>query len=52
MGDALVADFGTLLEREPGPSTWSCVSNLPYNVAVPVVMRLLEDAPRRSNASS
>jgi len=27
----------------PGPVT--CVSNLPYNVAVPVVMRLLEDVP-------
>lgn len=24
---------------------WSCVSNLPYNVAVPVVVRLLEEAP-------
>jgi 16S rRNA (adenine1518-N6/adenine1519-N6)-dimethyltransferase len=25
-------------------SEWSCVSNLPYNVAVPVVVRLLEEA--------
>src|SRR5437588_191352 len=28
-----------------GASTWACVSNLPYNVAVPVVVRLLEEAP-------
>jgi 16S rRNA (adenine1518-N6/adenine1519-N6)-dimethyltransferase len=29
----------------PDGDDWSSVSNLPYNVAVPVVMRLLEDAP-------
>ncbi len=27
------------------PRPRACVSNLPYNVAVPVVMRLLEEAP-------
>ena len=26
--------------------TWHCVSNLPYNVATPVVVRLLEECPR------
>jgi 16S rRNA (adenine1518-N6/adenine1519-N6)-dimethyltransferase len=40
-GDALTVDFGALLD--PGP--WRCVSNLPYNVATPVVIRLLEEAP-------
>ncbi len=29
----------------PTPGSWACVSNLPYNVAVPVVMRLLETGP-------
>ncbi len=43
VGDACTVDLGRLLGAGPGP--WACVSNLPYNVAVPVVMRLLEDAP-------
>ena len=40
-GDALTVDWQRLL----GGDTWSCVSNLPYNVATPVVMRLLEECP-------
>lgn len=44
VGDALAVDLEGLLGDEPGP--WACVSNLPYNVAVPVVMGILEDAPR------
>jgi len=40
-GDALTVDFDALL----GTGPWSCVSNLPYNVATPVVIRLLEEAP-------
>ena len=40
-GDALSVDFDALL----GAGPWSCVSNLPYNVATPVVIRLLEEAP-------
>src|SRR5262249_15517884 len=40
-GDALTVDLGALLGAEP----WWCVSNLPYNVATPVVIRLLEEAP-------
>jgi 16S rRNA (adenine1518-N6/adenine1519-N6)-dimethyltransferase len=40
-GDALTVDLGALLENGP----WTCVSNLPYSVATPVVIRLLEDAP-------
>jgi 16S rRNA (adenine1518-N6/adenine1519-N6)-dimethyltransferase len=43
IGDACTVALEPLLGLEPGP--WACVSNLPYNVAVPVVMRILEDAP-------
>jgi 16S rRNA (adenine1518-N6/adenine1519-N6)-dimethyltransferase len=42
-GDALTFDFDTL-----GAGPWVCVSNLPYNVATPVVVRLLEEAPQVS----
>lgn len=41
--DALTVDFAALLGTEPG---WSLVANLPYNVAVPLVMRVLEEAPQ------
>ena len=40
-GDALTFDFAA--ELEPGP--WTCVSNLPYNIATPVVLRILDTAP-------
>jgi 16S rRNA (adenine1518-N6/adenine1519-N6)-dimethyltransferase len=40
-GDALGIDFDALL----GAGPWRCVSNLPYNVATPVVIRLLEEVP-------
>lgn len=40
--DAMTADWSTLLHGEP----WTVVANLPYNVAVPVVIRLLSDEPR------
>src|SRR5680860_258724 len=57
-GDATTIDLPTLLDdacrasdisrsgthHQKGP-TWQCVSNLPYNVATPVVVRLLETAP-------
>ncbi|HEY7104821.1 MAG TPA: 16S rRNA (adenine(1518)-N(6)/adenine(1519)-N(6))-dimethyltransferase RsmA [Acidimicrobiia bacterium] len=42
VADALTVDLDDLLGDE---AEWACVSNLPYNVAVPVVVRLLEDAP-------
>ena len=29
----------------PDPTSWAMVANLPYNVAVPVVLRALDDAP-------
>ena len=42
VGDAYTIGLAELLADSP---EWSCVSNLPYNVAVPVVVRLLEAAP-------
>ncbi|MET0421035.1 MAG: 16S rRNA (adenine(1518)-N(6)/adenine(1519)-N(6))-dimethyltransferase RsmA [Acidimicrobiia bacterium] len=60
VGDALRVPVAELLARDvdrdvdgkdvsdksaaPGRASWTCVSNLPYNVAVPVVIRLLEEA--------
>ena len=41
-GDAMRVDLTALLAPAPAPR--ACVSNLPYNVAVPVVVRLLEEA--------
>jgi 16S rRNA (adenine1518-N6/adenine1519-N6)-dimethyltransferase len=41
-GDAMDVDWPTLLA---GAEKWSMVSNLPYNVATPVVVRALEEAP-------
>lgn len=43
-GDAMTVDLDAVLG--PGDTSWRAVSNLPYNVATPIVMRLLEDAPR------
>ncbi len=41
--DAMTADWGAIL----GPTaSWILVANLPYNVAVPVVMGLLDTEPR------
>jgi len=44
--DARTLDFTELLGDEPG---WSLVANLPYNVAVPLVVRVLEEAPQVSS---
>ncbi len=41
--DARTVDFTELLGPEPG---WSLVANLPYNLAVPLVVRVLEEAPQ------
>lgn len=41
--DAVSADWAQLLH---GPGPWTMVANLPYNVAVPVVMRILGEEPR------
>jgi 16S rRNA (adenine1518-N6/adenine1519-N6)-dimethyltransferase len=45
VGDALAVDFDALL-ADGVDAAWHSVSNLPYNVAAPVVMRLLEAVPR------
>jgi 16S rRNA (adenine1518-N6/adenine1519-N6)-dimethyltransferase len=45
VADALEIPLPDLLAEPPGDLPWTCVSNLPYNVAVPVVVRLLEEAP-------
>ncbi len=41
--DALRLDWSELLGTEPG---WRLVANLPYNVATPLVVRVLEEAPQ------
>jgi 16S rRNA (adenine1518-N6/adenine1519-N6)-dimethyltransferase len=46
-GDALTADYATLLGSErPAAPPWTMVSNLPYNVATPLMARLLDEVPR------
>lgn len=40
--DALRVDWSTVLDDRP----WTVVANLPYNVATPVVLRILEEAPQ------
>jgi 16S rRNA (adenine1518-N6/adenine1519-N6)-dimethyltransferase len=48
-GDALTLDWGALLDEDGVPATdatpWALVANLPYNVAVPVIIRVLDEAP-------
>jgi 16S rRNA (adenine1518-N6/adenine1519-N6)-dimethyltransferase len=44
-GDALTVDYDALLGRT-GP--WTMVSNLPYNVATPLMARLFEEVPALS----
>src|SRR5439155_6073650 len=43
VADAMTADWSRLL---PGPGPWAMVANLPYNVAVPVVLGTLDLEPR------
>ncbi|HLX88576.1 MAG TPA: 16S rRNA (adenine(1518)-N(6)/adenine(1519)-N(6))-dimethyltransferase RsmA [Acidimicrobiales bacterium] len=46
--DARTVDLERLLADAPGDATggWALVANLPYNVAVPIVMRVLDETPR------
>jgi 16S rRNA (adenine1518-N6/adenine1519-N6)-dimethyltransferase len=50
-GDALTLDWSALLHdpdgapEPPDKNPWLLVANLPYNVAVPVIVRVLEEAP-------
>jgi 16S rRNA (adenine1518-N6/adenine1519-N6)-dimethyltransferase len=43
-GDALTLDLAALLARR-GDGPWSLVANLPYNVATPLVLRVLTEVP-------
>jgi 16S rRNA (adenine1518-N6/adenine1519-N6)-dimethyltransferase len=43
-GDALTLDLVALLARSGG-GPWSLVANLPYNVATPLVLRVLAEVP-------
>lgn len=45
-GDALTVDLDVLLR---GADSWKLVANLPYNVATPLVARVLEEAPSVSS---
>jgi 16S rRNA (adenine1518-N6/adenine1519-N6)-dimethyltransferase len=48
--DALTLDWTQLLGSPAGDvGDWSLVANLPYNVAVPLVIRVLEEAPQISS---
>lgn len=50
--DALTLDWGELLGPDGpavGDGPWALVANLPYNVAVPVVVTVLERAPQVSS---
>ncbi|MGE0878899.1 MAG: 16S rRNA (adenine(1518)-N(6)/adenine(1519)-N(6))-dimethyltransferase RsmA [Acidimicrobiia bacterium] len=42
LDDARAVDWSALL----GDRTWSLVANLPYNIATPLVLDLLQDVPR------
>ncbi len=47
--DALTVDWDELLSSSsstPNDTSWAMVANLPYNVAVPVVLRALDEAPK------
>ena len=44
LGDAQTADWDAVVPAADGP--WTLVANLPYNVATPVVLRILEQAPQ------
>ena len=48
--DALTLDWAELLgAAAPAGRPWTLVANLPYNVAVPLVVRVLEEAPQVSS---
>jgi 16S rRNA (adenine1518-N6/adenine1519-N6)-dimethyltransferase len=47
-GDALTVDYDALLDDV---RPWTMVSNLPYNVATPLMARLLDEVPRTETLS-
>ena len=46
--DATVVDLEEMLAASPSdqPARWTLVANLPYNLAVPIVARVLDEVPR------
>jgi 16S rRNA (adenine1518-N6/adenine1519-N6)-dimethyltransferase len=51
---ALLGESGARGDGDPGGTpepepTWNLVANLPYNVAIPLVIRVLEEAPQVSS---
>ncbi len=52
-GDALTVDYAVLLEDGllGDARPWTMVSNLPYNVATPLMARLLDEVPRLETLS-
>jgi len=44
--DAMTLDWTALLGSAAGSEPWVLVANLPYNVATPLVLDLLEDVPQ------
>lgn len=44
--DALQIDWAELLGPADGNGRWSLVANLPYNIATPLVVQVLEQAPQ------
>lgn len=45
-GDAVTLDYAQVLGSSGGGSPWRMVSNLPYNIATPLLVRMLEEAPQ------
>jgi 16S rRNA (adenine1518-N6/adenine1519-N6)-dimethyltransferase len=43
--DAMTLDWAALLGSTTGSGGWALVANLPYNVATPLVARVLDDVP-------
>ena len=53
-GDALTVDYAVFLQEDGllgDARPWSMVSNLPYNVATPLMARLLDEVPRLETLS-
>jgi 16S rRNA (adenine1518-N6/adenine1519-N6)-dimethyltransferase len=44
-GDAMALDWSSLLQSLAPTRSWVMVSNLPYNIATPLILDLLDDVP-------
>lgn len=43
LGDALTESWGKLTSKHPGVGRWKFVSNLPYSISKPLIMKLLRE---------